>query len=51
MAKLKMYFNYNALPNYQNLLEESIEAAEKRANNRDPIMSLPTHDQFMSAAP
>ena len=51
MAKLKMYFNYNALPNYQSLLEESIEAAEKRANNRDPIMSLPTHDQFMPAAP
>lgn len=51
MSKLKTYFTYHALPNYQELLEEANEAAQKREQNRDPIMSLPTYDEFKDPEP
>lgn len=51
MDRLKTYFNYHALPDYQALLQEAHEAARKRENNRDPIMSLPTYDEFKDNSP
>ncbi len=51
MCKLKNYFSYHALPNYQELLEEANWAAKKREERRDPIMDLPPREEFYDAAP
>jgi patatin-like phospholipase/acyl hydrolase len=46
MCKLKTYFSYHALPNYQELLDEATWAAKKREESRDPIMGIPPRDEF-----